>query len=99
MDQTELSKAIREYIDNPKCTVILFENPPYAETTSVEHQKKGVGAKSSSWKQSYVVGEMKKEVKGTASNDLGNAFLWSELRRNLLYAMIISPYRLVFLEA
>lgn len=68
---------IRQYVDNPKCTIILFENPPYAETTSVEHQKKGVGAKSSSWKQSYVVAEMKKEVKGTASNDLGNAFIWS----------------------
>ena len=68
---------IRQYIDNPECTVILFENPPYAETTSVEHQKKGVGAKSSSWKQSYIVAEMKKEVKGTASNDLGNAFIWS----------------------
>ena len=68
---------IRRYVDNPKCTIILFENPPYAETTSIEHQKKGVGAKSSSWKQSYVVAEMKKEVKGTASNDLGNAFIWS----------------------
>ena len=68
---------IRQYIDNPECTVILFENPPYAETTSIEHQKKGVGAKSSSWKQSYVVAEMKKEVKGTVSNDLGNAFIWS----------------------
>ncbi len=68
---------IRQYIDNPECTVILFENPPYAETTSIEHQKKGVGSKSSSWKQSYVVSEMKKEVKGTASNDLGNAFIWS----------------------
>jgi len=68
---------IKQYVDNPKCTIILFENPPYAETTSVEHQKKGVGAKSSSWKQSFVVAEMKKEVKGTASNDLGNAFIWS----------------------
>lgn len=71
------SPIIRQYTDNPKCTIILFENPPYAETTSIEHQKKGVGAKSSSWKQSYVVAEMKKEVKGTASNDLGNAFIWS----------------------
>lgn len=68
---------IRQYLDDPKCTVILFENPPYAETTSVEHQKRGVGASSSSWKQSFVVSEMKKEVSGTASNDLGNAFIWS----------------------
>ena len=69
--------VIRQYIDNPNCTIILFENPPYAETTSIEHQKRGVGAKSSTWKQSYVIGEMKKEVKGTVSNDLGNAFIWS----------------------
>lgn len=69
--------VIRQYVDDPKCTVILFENPPYAETTSIEHQKKGVGAKSSTWKQSFVVSEMKKEVKGAASNDLGNAFIWS----------------------
>lgn len=69
--------VIRQYVDNPKCTVILFENPPYAETTSAEHQRKGVGKKSSTWKNSYVVGEMKKAVKGTVSNDLGNVFIWS----------------------
>lgn len=68
---------IKQFVGNPKCTIILFENPPYAETTSIEHQKRGAGAKSSSWKQSYVVQEMKKEVKGTVSNDLGNAFIWS----------------------
>lgn len=68
---------IRQYIDNPKCTIILFENPPYAETTSAEHQRKKQSKASSTWKQSYVVTEMKKEVKGTVSNDLGNAFIWS----------------------
>lgn len=71
---------IKQFVDDPKCTIILFENPPYAETTSIEHQKRGAGVKSSSWKQSYVVHEMKKEVKGTASNDLGNAFIWSGFR-------------------
>lgn len=69
--------VIRQYIDNPRCTVILFENPPYAETTSAEHQRQGQSKASSMWKQSYVVAEMKKEVKGTVSNDLGNAFIWS----------------------
>ncbi len=68
---------IRQYIDNPKCTVILFENPPYAETTSVEHQRHGQSKTSSTWKRSFVVTEMKKEVKGTGSNDLVNAFIWS----------------------
>jgi len=72
---------IKQYVDNPNCTIILFENPPYAETTSIEHQKRGAGAKSSSWKNSYIVGKMKNDlrgkVKGQASNDIGNAFIWS----------------------
>ena len=74
------SKLIKQYINNPKCTIILFENPPYAETTSIEHQKQKAGKKSSIWKNSFVVQEMKKEVKGTASNDLGNAFIWSAFK-------------------
>ena len=68
---------VRQYIDNPKCTIILFENPPYAETTSLEHQRANHSKKSSDWKKSFVIREMKKEIKGTALNDLGNAFIWS----------------------
>ena len=69
--------VIKSYIDNPQCTIILFENPPYADTTSVEHQKKGNGKNSTLWKKGYVVQEMKKAVKGTAVNDMGNVFIWS----------------------
>nr|WP_319489357.1 hypothetical protein [uncultured Caproiciproducens sp.] len=73
---------IHKYIDDPNVTVILFENPPYAETTSAEHQRRGAGAKSSAtWKTSYVVTKMKADikgkVKGSPSNDMGNAFIWS----------------------
>lgn len=76
------SKLIKQYIDAPKCTIILFENPPYAETTSIEHQKQKVGKSSSIWKNSFVVQEMKKDpkVKGNASGDLGNAFIWSAFK-------------------
>lgn len=74
------SKLIKHYIDDPKCTIILFENPPYAETTSIEHQKQKAGKSASVWKNSFVVQEMKKEIKGTASNDLGNAFIWSAFK-------------------
>ena len=69
--------VIKQYVDNPKCTIILYENPPYAETTSAEHQRQGVSVESSAWKKSFVLGEMRKEVSGTALNDLGNAFIWS----------------------
>ncbi len=71
---------IQQYVQNEKCTIILFENPPYAETTSLEHQRAGKGKVSSVWKQSYVVHEMKKCVKGTALNDLGNVFIWSAFK-------------------
>lgn len=69
--------VIKQYIDNPNCTIILFENPPYAETTSLEHQRLKQSKSSSVWKNSFVVTQMKKEVKGAVSNDLGNAFIWS----------------------
>lgn len=72
--------VIKQFIDNPQCTVILFENPPYAETTSAEHQKADVSKSASFWKKSYVVEEMRKEVKGSALNDLGNAFIWSAFK-------------------
>lgn len=71
---------IMQYVENPKCTIIMFENPPYAETTSIEHQKQGKAKENSSWKKSYVVEEMKKEVKGVVTNDLANAFIWSAFK-------------------
>ncbi len=89
--------VIKQYIDNPNCTIILFENPPYAETTSLEHQRTGVGKKSSVWKSSYVLMEMKKEIKGSALNDLGNAFIWSAfkyyLRQNTDSYIVYSPVK------
>lgn len=74
------NEIIGQYVNNPNCTIILFENPPYADTTSIEHQKQGAGKKSSAWKKSFVVEEMKKEVSGTTTNDLGNAFIWSAFK-------------------
>lgn len=71
------NEIIMEFVNNDKCTIILFENPPYSESTSAEHQRKGHGKKSSEWKKSYVAQEMKKHVKGKGLNDMGNAFIWS----------------------
>ena len=74
------NELIQKYIKDEKCTIILFENPPYAETTSIEHQKKKASKSSTTWKNNYVVQEMKKEVSGTISNDLANAFIWSAFK-------------------
>lgn len=72
--------VIKSYIDDPNCTIILFENPPYAETTSAEHQKASVSKRASSWKNSFIVEQMRKEVKGSTLNDMGNAFIWSAFK-------------------
>ena len=55
---------IMQYVNDPHYTIILFENPPYAETTSAEHQRKKASKKSSEWKNSYAVTMMKNDIKG-----------------------------------
>lgn len=91
------NEIIKQYLDNPNCTIILFENPPYADTTSIEHQKQRAGKNSSEWKKSYVVKEMKNTVSGTATNDLGNAFIWSAfnyyLRQETDSYIVYSPVK------
>ena len=91
------NEIIRQYINNPQCTIILFENPPYADTTSIEHQKQRAGKRSSEWKKSYVVQEMKNYISGTATNDLGNAFIWSAvnyyLRQETDSYIVFSPVK------
>lgn len=62
---------ITQYVEDPHYTIILFENPPYAEP-----QARTINTRAK-WKKSYVLSEMGKTVSGPASNDLGNAFIWS----------------------
>jgi hypothetical protein len=88
---------IEKFVNNPKCTMIVYENPPYAETTSIEHQKIGAGTTSSSWKKNFVIEEMKKEIYGAATNDMGNAFIWSAfkyyLRQDTDSYIVYSPVK------
>lgn len=78
------NEVIKGYVEDERVTVILLENPPFAEATSMEHQVRGAGASSSaSWKSSHVYREMARAVRadpsvdGKALNDIGNAFIWS----------------------
>ena len=73
------NEIIKQYIDNPKCTVILFENPPYSDASgdTIETGKpRNVG------KNSYVATEFKNnfksQMKGNVpSKELANLFIWS----------------------
>ena len=85
---------IRQYVDDPKCTIILFENPPYQNNTSVEKIK-------TSRHESYVSTQFKKyglpkcTVKNTAGNDLDHYFIWSGaeffLRQDTDLYVLFSP--------
>lgn len=75
-----LNRVINETKLCDNVTIIIYENPPYVETTSIEFQRQGEGARQSDWKETYVVKEMKKEIAGTATNDMGNAFIWSAFK-------------------
>lgn len=67
---------IKQYVNDPNVTIILFENPPYAEVNGTTRK---TGSKST-FKNSFIAEKMAKEVKGTAKNELGNLFIWSAFK-------------------
>lgn len=85
---------IKQYINNKKCTVILFENPPYRDESS--GVVNGIAERSGK-KNSFVVVKMKEEIKGAATNDLANRFIWSGfkyyLRQNTDSYVVFSPIK------
>jgi hypothetical protein len=70
------NEIIKQYIDNSKCTVILFENPPYSDVGAVKNNS-ATKDKKTTWKNSFTAEQMKVEITGTVKNDLANLFIWS----------------------
>lgn len=90
--------VLKQYVNDDKVNVIIYENPPFAETTSLEHQKRGTGKSSSKkWKENYVTKQSKVDLKGAKSNDMSNVFIWSAfkyyLRKPSDSAVIFSPLK------
>lgn len=90
--------VLKQYVNDDKVNVIIYENPPFAETTSLEHQKRGTGKSSSKkWKENYVTKQAKADLKGAKSNDMSNVFIWSAfkyyLRKPSDSAVIFSPLK------
>ncbi|WP_337902183.1 hypothetical protein [Mesomycoplasma ovipneumoniae] len=74
------NETLLKYINDPKCSIIVFENPPYVEPTSMEQQKLKTAKESrESWKNYYVVQKIKEEskLKGSEFNELANYFILS----------------------
>jgi len=68
---------VREKVKDENCVIFLMENPPYSESGSGGSQN--TGRKENSWKDSFVINEMRKDktIGGVVLNDLSNLFIWS----------------------
>lgn len=84
---------IKQYVDDDKCTIILFENPPYRDDTS---GMTGIKASSYTKDNNYVLSEMKK-AGGLKTNEMANRFIWSGfkyyLRQNTDSYIVFSPIK------
>lgn len=69
------NEVIKQYVDNPKCTIILFENPPYAEEHGSEKKMT-----SSVWKETYIGKTTRAETKKGIADDIGNLFIYSAFK-------------------
>ncbi|MGQ5587059.1 hypothetical protein ACUJ8O_11365 [Micrococcus sp. EWR3.9.1] len=80
-DGTRTPNVIQQYLDDPKCTIILFENPPYSDVAGVESNKEDVRG-TFIWKNSWVKKQMQlamsyRGTSGKALRDLSSLFIWS----------------------
>ena len=98
------NQKIKQYIDNPNCTIILFENPPFFDTSSMtftENTDLYVRAKSSN-RDSYVCSEFKKNIfkygsVQASAREISNLFIWSAFtyycRQNTDSYIVFSPVK------
>lgn len=67
---------IKQYVDNPNCTIILFENPPYRDQSQKNNKESKEDREHTD--KSYIRQEMKNQnIYGLAVNDILNLFVWS----------------------
>ena len=73
---------IRKYVDDPKCTIILFENPPYSDTNSSDFQSTKDYSSNRLQVRSFVTEKFQEASVGfnerrAAVRELSNLFIWS----------------------
>lgn len=98
------NEIIKEYVNDKKCSIILFENPPYNDTSSITgiYDENGQKHKTKN-KESFVFQEMNKEkskfknLNISTVRDFSNRFIWSGfkyyLRQPNDYYIVFSPVK------
>lgn len=93
---------IKQYVDDEKCTIILYENPPYQDSSAITYvDDKGVRGQTGR-KDTYVCSQYKKilptlnEGKGSF-REISNLFIWSGfeyyLRQDTDSYVLFSPIK------
>lgn len=83
---------IKQYVDNEKCTIILYENPPYRDAGASD-------SNNTNGFKNFVNAEMAKEslANKTVAYDLANMFIWSGykyyLRQDTDSYILFSPIK------
>jgi hypothetical protein len=75
----EVFPELKEYVDNPKCNIIMIENPPYNDTSA-----DNIGdTQRKSTKENYIFENMKNDLKNLSNSnvstarEISNQFIWS----------------------
>ena len=96
---------IQQYINDPNCTIILFENPPYSDSSAITFSEDGDVSKraKTSKTNKYVVNEFKDKALKSLNEQRGairessNLFIWSGVNYYLRYPtdslVVFSPVK------
>lgn len=76
------NEVIKRYINDPKVTVIMYENPPYQDSSAITFNDENGEREKTERKESYVCGQFKNHLKsfdanGAAAREISNLFIWS----------------------
>ena len=89
---------IRQYVDNPKCTIILFENPPFSDTFGEISSDDKRDIRKDSYVSKIFKENFVSDIRGQIpSKDISNLFIWSGfnlyLRHNTDSYIVFCPIK------
>ena len=98
-------KPIKDYLNNPSCTIIMLENPPYQDSSSITYIEENNLRKrvKNRRKEEFLSLEFKKNIlaklneKRGSAREYANLFIWSAfeyyLRENTDSYILFSPVK------
>lgn len=96
------NEVIRKYIDDPKVTVIMYENPPYQDSTAITFTEEDGSRAKTARTESFVNKEYRANSSGineskASAREISNLFIWSGfhyyLRQETDSYIVFSPIK------